>query len=93
MILAIFLENRAPPSNEGSKIVSMVVFWYHGLYATQKHLRSSISVNTQALVPFLKAKIVDFGLFLAQIMHRQKEAFLVEKAIFRQKQHDFYFEN
>ena len=88
-----FLKNRSPTSNKGSNIDSRVLFWYPGICATQQHLRRSISMSNHYLVSCLNPKIVDFWVFWEQTERPQKEAFLVENAIFRLKQHDFYFKN
>ena len=50
-------------------------------------------MSNHDLVSFFNPKIVDFWVFWEQAERPQKEAFLVENAIFRLKQHDFYFKN
>ena len=57
----IFLKNRPTGANKSSKIVFRVLFWYPGIYATQKHLRSSISGT------IFKAKNRQFWGILGQI--------------------------
>ena len=88
-----FLKNRSPTSSKGSKIDSGVLFCYPGICATQQHLRRSISISNHDLVSFFNPKIVDFWVFWEQAERPQKEEFLVENAIFRLKQHDFYLKN
>ena len=88
-----FSKSRPTAANNGSKIVSRVLFWYPGICATQKHLRSSISASNNDLVPFLKPQIVNFGVFGGKFQRPQKEAFLVENAILPLKKHDFFFKN
>ena len=58
-----FSKNRPTGANKSSKIVFRVLFWHPGICATQIHLRSSISVSNNDLVPFLKPTIVNFGVF------------------------------
>ena len=88
-----FSKNRPTAANNGSKIVSRVLFWYPGICATQKQLRSSISARNNDLVSFLKPKIVDLGVFWGKFQRSEKEAFLLENAILALKKHDFFFKS
>ena len=85
-----FVKNRPPPSNQRTKIGSRVLFWSLWMCGTQIHPCSSISVSNKHLVPFLTSKIVYLWAFWGEIEHPQKEAFLVENAVFHQKQHGFF---
>ena len=77
-----FFEKSTTAANNGSKIVSRVLFWYPEICATQKHLRTSISASNNDLVSFLKPKIVNFGVFLGKFQHPQKSHFFCTKTPF-----------
>ena len=76
-----FSNNRPTAANNGSKIVSRVLFWYPGICATQIHLRSSICVSNADAVPFFKAKNRHFLGILGQIPAPPEEPFLDENTI------------